>query len=65
MSSGSWLGGLAGCLCVFDHGAVDDVGESSFEGSEGFSFGVAVAESSVHETFRVGMHPDLGDRNAV
>jgi hypothetical protein len=52
-------------LGVFDHGAVDDVGESSFQGSESFSFGVSYGESSFHVRFGVGVASDLGDGDAV
>ena len=60
MSSGDGLAGLEE-LCVFDHGAVDDVGESPFEGADGFAFGVAGVETSGYERLRVGMVSGLGD----
>ena len=62
MSSGLVEGGLLG---VCEQGPVDNVGESAFEESEGFSFGRSSLQSSSDERFGVGMYPYLGDRNAV
>ena len=62
MSSGLSYWGLLG---VGEEGSIDDVGESAFEEAEGLSFGGTVGESSGDECLGVGMHPHLGDRDAV
>ena len=62
MSSGLVECGLLG---VCEEGPVDDVGEFAFEGAEGFSFGGTGLEPSGDERLGVGVHPDLGDRDAV
>jgi hypothetical protein len=61
MSSGRGGGGLGVVSGVFEHGAVDDVGESPFEGSECFFLGVAASKSPGDEGLGVGMATELGD----
>jgi hypothetical protein len=46
-------------------GPVDDVGESLFEGFDGFLFRGSCFDPSFDECLWIGMHPDLGDRNPV
>ena len=59
--------GLAECglLGVGEEGPVDDVGEFSFEESDGFSFGRAGFESSFDEGLGVGVDAELGDGDTV
>ncbi len=52
-------------LGVGEEGPVDDVGEFSFEESEGFSFGGSGFESSFDERLSVGVDAYLGDGYAV
>ena len=62
MSSGLVEGGL---LAVCEQGPVGDVGESAFEKPEGFSFGRSAGEAALDEGLGVGVHPHLGDGDAV
>ena len=65
MSSGEGLGVGFVVLGVGEEGAVDDVGELAFEGSDGFGFGVAVGEALFQVGLGVGVAADLGDGDAV
>ncbi len=52
-------------LGVGEQGSVDDVGEFSFEESEGFSFGGSGLEASFRKDLGVGMDTELGDGDAM
>ena len=62
MSSSVLEGGLLG---VGEEGSVDDVGEFSFEQSEGFSSCGSGFDSSSDEGLSVGMDTELGDGDPV
>jgi len=62
MSSGVGEGGFLGLV---EEGSVDDVGEFSFEKSEGFSSGWSCFESSFDKGLSVGVDTELGDGDAV
>lgn len=64
MSSRLWLSGLSG-LCVFDHGSVDDVGESPIEDAECLSFGLAAGHVSGDEFLGWRVDPELGYCDSV
>jgi hypothetical protein len=65
MSSGLLVGGGLCGLCVCGHGAVYDVAEASFVGSDGLAFGVTGCETAGYELLGGGVDPDLGDGDAV
>ena len=50
---------------VLEEGSVDDVGESSFEESDGFSLGGSCFDPSFDECLCVWVDPHLGYRDAV
>ncbi len=50
---------------VGDEGAVDDVGEASFEDAECFEAAVAVGASAGDQGSRAGVVVGLGERDAV
>jgi hypothetical protein len=56
---------LLGWLGVCDEVPVDDVGESSFEESDGFSLGRSRFDSSFDECLCPWVDAHLGDRDAV
>jgi hypothetical protein len=50
---------------VGEQRTVDGVGEVSFEGADGFGFGVAAGASALQELSGIGVVVGLGDRDAM
>ncbi len=61
MSSGLLCCGVDTVEGVGEHGAVDDVGEASFQRSDGLFLRVPGVESALDERFGVRVAADLGD----